>query len=510
MARSTLDPWVATDAAVDPLRHALRLAHAHESARSGARVSDAVRAVIDRSWQRSAAAGVDPTTIRVAPLLDPESLAMRRSEHPLIAVRSTLTRVLRDLAASAPHVFAISDEHGVLLWVDGPQGEVERASDEMAFEVGADWSERTAGTNAVGTALAENHAVQIFSAEHFRPSVHGWTCSGAPIHDPETGRVIGALDATADLRTVSPRTLPIVQAAARAAEITLQARATERDVRLRQRALHRPAGAPRPEFALTASGRVLRLDGAGSPAPVGPGDAHWRLPLPPATGGDVLLPDGRTGHAEPCGADGFLVYATAMPRQAAPTVALELLGTGNPTVAISGVSRVISRGQADLLGLLADAPEGLRAEQLAVLLHGDEAHPGTVRAACSRLRSRLPGVIATDPYRLTDGVRSDLETVRSALRAGDLLRAVGAYRGPLLPASTAPGVRHAADDLHAELRGALLEARPVAALEVWCAAPHGRDDLPAADALARALPPGDPRRGAAQGRVRALRRRLGL
>jgi hypothetical protein len=510
MARSTLDPWVATDAAVDPLRHALRLAHAHESARSGARVGSAVRAVVDRSWRRSAAAGVDPSTARVGPLLDAESLAVRRSEHPLVAVRSTLTRVLRDLAASAPHVFAISDEHGVLLWVDGPQGVVERASDEMAFEVGADWSERTAGTNAVGTALAENHAVQIFSAEHFRPSVHGWTCSGAPIHDPETGRVIGALDATADLRTVSPRTLPIVQAAARAAEITLRARATERDVRLRQRALHRPAGAPRPEFALSASGRVLRLDGAGPTVPAGPGDGHWRLPLPDAAGGEVLLPDGRTGHAEPCGGDGFLVYATETTGRSTPATALELLGTGNPTVTVSGVSRVISRGQADLLGLLADAPDGLRAEQLAVLLHGDDAHPGTARAACSRLRSRLPGVLLADPYRLADGVRTDLELVRSALRAGDLLRAVGAYRGPLLPASTAPGVRRVADDLHAELRGALLEARPVGALEVWCAAPHGRDDLPAAEALVRALPPGDPRRGAAQGRVRTLRRRLGL
>ncbi|MFA4927398.1 MAG: hypothetical protein WC558_02695, partial [Patulibacter sp.] len=73
-----------------------------------------------------------------------------------------------------------------------------------------------------------------------------------------------------------------------------------------------------------------------------------------------------------------------------------------------------------------------------------------------------------------------------------------------------PGVRRVADDLHAELRGALLEARPVAALEIWCATPHGRDDLPAAEALVAVLPAGDPRRGAAQGRVRGLRRRLGL
>ncbi|MFA4928042.1 MAG: GAF domain-containing protein, partial [Patulibacter sp.] len=239
MARASHDPWTAVEAVADPLRHALRLAHAHESARSGARVGAAIRPVVDRSWQRSAAAGVDPTTIRTGAPLDADRLDARRAEHPLLAVRSTLSRVLRDLAASAPHVFAISDEHGILLWVDGPEDVVERASHEMAFEAGADWSERAAGTNAVGTALAENHAVQIFSAEHFRPAVHAWTCSGAPIHDPETGRVIGALDATADLRTVSPRTLPIVQAAARAAEITLRARATERDARLRQRALHR-------------------------------------------------------------------------------------------------------------------------------------------------------------------------------------------------------------------------------------------------------------------------------
>ena len=29
------------------------------------------------------------------------------------------------------------------------------------------WTEDSAGTNAIGTALAIDHAVQIFSAEHF-------------------------------------------------------------------------------------------------------------------------------------------------------------------------------------------------------------------------------------------------------------------------------------------------------------------------------------------------------
>ncbi|MGX6450272.1 transcriptional regulator, partial [Patulibacter sp. S7RM1-6] len=174
------------------------------------------------------------------------ALEARRSTHPLADARPVVARLLRDLSASAPHVFALSDAGGVLLWVDGAEEAVERAIGEMDFEPGTDWSERAAGTNAVGTALVEDHAVQIFSAEHFRPAVHGWTCSASPIHDPETGDVLGVLDATADLRTVDPRTLPFLVATTRAVEGMLRAEADRRDARLLARVRQRPAGAPRP------------------------------------------------------------------------------------------------------------------------------------------------------------------------------------------------------------------------------------------------------------------------
>ena len=61
----------------------------------------------------------------------------------------------------------------------------------MHFVCGADWSEQGAGTNALGTAIAVDHPVQIFSAEHFNRIVHPWQCSGAPIHDPATGEILG-------------------------------------------------------------------------------------------------------------------------------------------------------------------------------------------------------------------------------------------------------------------------------------------------------------------------------
>lgn len=518
MVTHTSDPWSATDAASDPLRHALRLARLNESARGGRRVGAEVRSVVDRSWQRSAAAGVDPEVDRPRAALDREALEQHRSRHPLAVVRPTLARVLTDLTEGAPHVFALSDARGVLLWVDGSDEVVERAGGEMAFEAGTDWSERTAGTNAVGTALVERHAVQIFSAEHFRPAVHGWTCSASPIRCPETGEILGVLDATADLRTVDPRTLPYLVGATRAAERVLRGRAEERDRRLRALVRQRPSGAARPELALSPLGRVVDLErpttnavrgGAGGPDDGVP-DRRWRLPQPPPEGGPVRLPDGRMGHAEPAGADGFLVYADHARSRTRPALSLELLGTHSPLARRRDGAQPLSRGHAEILALLAHAPAGLTADRLAVLLHGDRANAGTARAACSRLRSRLPGVVLTRPYRLAPGVRSDLRGVQDGLRAGALGDAVAAYRGPLLPDSTAPGIRELADGLHAELRGALLEAGDAEALAGWCATPHGAEDLLAAEALVRALPHGDPRRGAAAGRIASLRRRLGI
>jgi hypothetical protein len=516
MGTHTSDPWSATDAARDPLRHALRLARLNESARGGRRVGTEVRSVVDRSWQRSAAAGVDPEADRPRAALDGDVLERRRRHHPLAVVRATLARVLTDLSEGAPHVFALSDARGVLLWVDGARDVVERAGGEMAFEAGTDWSERAAGTNAVGTALVEQHAVQIFSAEHFRPAVHGWTCSASPIRCPETGEILGVLDATADLRTVDPRTLPYLVGATRAAERVLRGRAESRDARLRALVRQRPAGAPRPALALSPLGRVVDLDGA-APAPGGGAagadgrpDRRWRLPLPPPGGGPVPLPDGRTGHAEPAGEDGFLVYADDARARPRPALALELLGTHSPLARRRDGAQPLSRGHAEILALLVQAPAGLTADRLAVLLHGDRANAGTARAACSRLRTRLPGVVLTRPYRLAPGIESDLREVVRHLRGGDLAAAVAGYRGPLLPDSTAPGVRELADGLHAELRGALLEAGDAEALAGWCATAHGAEDLRAAEALVRALPHGDPRRGAAAGRIASLRRRLGV
>src|SRR6185295_4958828 len=119
--------------------------------------------------------------------------------------------------------------------------------DEMNFVEGAVWSEAGAGTNAIGTALAVDHLVQVHAAEHFSEVVYAWTCAAAPVHDPEDGRLLGIIDLTGRLDRVHPESIAAVLAAARAVEADLRVRAQERDAQLRVRYLER-----------TASGRVRR------------------------------------------------------------------------------------------------------------------------------------------------------------------------------------------------------------------------------------------------------------
>ena len=113
---------------------------------------------------------------------------------------------------------------------------------------GARWSEADAGTNAMGTALAVDHSLQVFSAEHFATPVHGWTCSAAPLHDPVSGELLGVLDLSGPLQTAHPHSLALVTAAARMVEAVLLREAAERAAREAEQA-RTSALAPRPRAA---------------------------------------------------------------------------------------------------------------------------------------------------------------------------------------------------------------------------------------------------------------------
>ncbi|MFG2873168.1 GAF domain-containing protein [Streptomyces sp. NPDC048338] len=241
------DAWVAAE----PDAGAVRRAHEAFTTR-GRMELPPVRPLVAESWRRSARARVSPDGLAGVEL-DDEELAGHRDGHPLAAAMPVIRELMGAYATDGEHLLAVCDASGRMLWVEGHPGTLRRAR-AMNFVAGARWSESAAGTNAPGTAIAVDRPVQVFTAEHFQRPVQAWTCAAAPVHDPHTGRLLGAVDITGGDRLGHPHSLAFVQAVARAAEsqLALAGPAPAAD-RIRLAALGRD------EAVLTAAGRRLRL-----------------------------------------------------------------------------------------------------------------------------------------------------------------------------------------------------------------------------------------------------------
>ncbi|QHC24255.1 GAF domain-containing protein [Streptomyces sp. GS7] len=214
-----VNPWLAMEAGADPAERIRTVRRAHEAFLADGSVSPRVRQVVADSWRRSARAHA--TSDGTAPIeLDEPALRSYRDAHPLARAMPVFRELLGGIAHDGAHLLAVCDPQGRLLWVEGHPGVVRRA-ERMNFTAGARWDERHAGTNAPGTAMAADHAVQIFAAEHYNRRVQPWTCAAAPLHDLRTGRLLGAVDISGGDHLASPHSLALVQATARAAETHL-------------------------------------------------------------------------------------------------------------------------------------------------------------------------------------------------------------------------------------------------------------------------------------------------
>ncbi|WP_297625858.1 helix-turn-helix domain-containing protein [Nocardia sp.] len=203
------------------------MSFAHSSFIEGARLpsvrpsGDSVRSVVLDSWRRSRSSGVDPDGFGGAVGMAGLDLQRYRATHPTALIRPVVRKLLVEDAADAGLLVAISDARGRLLWVEGDSKVKDRVAG-MNFVEGADWSEDRVGTNAPGTALALDHHVQIFGAEHFSRAAHEFSCTAAPVHDPLSGKVIGAIDITGGPRVAAPEVLALIRATVVAAESELR------------------------------------------------------------------------------------------------------------------------------------------------------------------------------------------------------------------------------------------------------------------------------------------------
>jgi PAS domain S-box-containing protein len=179
--------------------------------------------VVVESWRRCREYHVNPYTTRVNRVLEQKELQqlLERNES-LIEISRPFMQNLYGFVRGSGFVVALFDDQGYMLEVLGDVDVVERVK-KGNFIQGACWSEEEAGTNGCGTVLKMDRPVQVFATEHYCINSHKWTCSGAPIHDPE-GDLIGVIDMTGPYLNANPHTLGMVAAAAYAIENDMRMR----------------------------------------------------------------------------------------------------------------------------------------------------------------------------------------------------------------------------------------------------------------------------------------------
>ncbi|MBN9799212.1 GAF domain-containing protein [Pseudonocardia alni] len=382
-------------------RHARMLSRLHDAVLSGdARPDDTARGrrLVTRSWDRVRAQGVDPDAGEPPGPLDAAVVEQRRATSPLVPVLPALRAALTSVAEDARHVMVVCDADGVLLWREGSTA-VRRRADALGFTEGAEWSEQSVGTNAIGTALAEGGPVQIFSAEHFVRSHHGWTCTAAPVHDPRSGELLGVVDLSGPAETIHPTTVALVDTAVRLAEAGLWQRHEARLDALRTIGAPMLAGDTGPGLVVDDHGWVAAASGL-------PGVERVAAPVP-----ERLIAVHGLGPCLPEPVPGGWLLRPASGGSRRMRLRLDLDGRP-PQAVIEGTTRWVhplSTRHAEVLVLLARAgASGLDAATLSQGLYGDRAHLVTVRAEMSRLRRNLGGILLARPYRIAPEIELDL------------------------------------------------------------------------------------------------------
>ena len=252
---------------VSPETSRLLIERAHEELVAGnrgdTRLAD-VRPLVRDSWERSLASlvgaeGLPPMA------LSREELEEYRRAHPLATVMDMIRGLLLPGETSESGVVvAVGDASGRLLWVEGDL-DIRRRTGEMGFVEGANWAEDAVGTAAPGTALRLDRSVQIHGAEHYNRLVQPWSCTAAPLHDPETRRLLGVIDVTGGAEAVTPQAQLLVDAAARAIESELLVARLRRRAEAPKRRASRRAPVRATLRVLGRDRAVLETGGASDP-----------------------------------------------------------------------------------------------------------------------------------------------------------------------------------------------------------------------------------------------------
>lgn len=189
---------------------------------------------IARSHERCKKYNVEPDRLFSRKILNEKELFSKLEvKRELMVTAEEYMNQLYSFVKGSDFFSILTDEEGCILSVIGDEKILSEAF-ALKMVPGAYMDERSIGTNAMGTALAEGRPLQVSGDEHYIRKYHHWTCSASPIKNSQ-GDIIGCIDLTGYDEFVHSHTLGMVVAAANAIEKMLEIKRYTNELSLAKR-----------------------------------------------------------------------------------------------------------------------------------------------------------------------------------------------------------------------------------------------------------------------------------
>lgn len=187
------------------------LAHIRENYQANGVAVAGARDRIIKSWERCRSMSLDPAAQQPTVQVDPSEL--RSANEQLLRAADPILKMLADAFAGTGYVVLLTDECGRLVNVAGYLRARLSCADH-GIAPGADLSEKSMGTNAVGTVIADGRALQMLAGEHLCDLAQRLTCTGAPIFRAQGREVAGVLSLSGNYRLLRSELIDVVMQSA--------------------------------------------------------------------------------------------------------------------------------------------------------------------------------------------------------------------------------------------------------------------------------------------------------
>lgn len=181
-----------------------------------------------RAWERSHLLGANARKPKAEHLGAGDTERLLQRESWLIEAARPYLRLLSRAAGADRHAAMLGDADSVVLDTLGDEHTIHGPEPYPA--AGALLDESAAGSNGIGTPLAEGAYAELVGPEHFIEGFHLFICQGVPVRDA-AGRPVGVVGISVRRPEAAVRLRALLVCAANGVEAELVRRRLEEDVR---------------------------------------------------------------------------------------------------------------------------------------------------------------------------------------------------------------------------------------------------------------------------------------